>query len=52
MESFNLKKLNAVEVKEQCWVKISNRFVALDNLHGGGGGGNDDEEHQKGLGKY
>jgi hypothetical protein len=32
MESFNLKKLNRVEGKEQHRVKISNRFLALENL--------------------
>jgi hypothetical protein len=34
VERFNLKKkkLNNVEVKEQYQVKISNRFVALENL--------------------
>jgi hypothetical protein len=30
MERFNLKKLNEVEGKEQCHVKISNRFAALE----------------------
>jgi hypothetical protein len=29
---FNLKKLNDVEVKEQYKVKISNRYVAFENL--------------------
>jgi hypothetical protein len=28
-ERFNLRKLNDMEVKEQCQVKISNRFSAL-----------------------
>jgi hypothetical protein len=32
MESFNLKKLNEVEGKEQYSVEISNRFAALENL--------------------
>jgi hypothetical protein len=32
MEIFNLKVLEDVEVKEQHQVKISNRFVALENL--------------------
>jgi hypothetical protein len=32
MESFNLKKLDEVEVKEQYRVEISNRFAALENL--------------------
>jgi hypothetical protein len=32
MESFNLKKLNEVEGKEQYRVEISNRFAALENL--------------------
>jgi hypothetical protein len=32
MKSFNLKKLNEVEVKEQYRVEISNRFAALENL--------------------
>jgi Tfp pilus assembly protein PilO len=32
MERFNLKKLNDMEVKDQYQVKISNRFVALENL--------------------
>jgi hypothetical protein len=30
MESFNLKKLNEVEGKEQYRVEISNRFAALE----------------------
>jgi hypothetical protein len=33
MERFNLNKLNEVEGKEQYRVQISNRFVALENLH-------------------
>jgi hypothetical protein len=32
MERFNLRKLNDVEVKEQYQVKISNKFVVLENL--------------------
>jgi hypothetical protein len=32
MERFNVKKLNGVEVKEQCQDKISNRFAALGSL--------------------
>jgi hypothetical protein len=32
MERFNLKRLNDMVVKEQNQVKISNRFVALENL--------------------
>jgi hypothetical protein len=32
MERLNLKKLNAVEDKEQYHVEISNRFAALENL--------------------
>jgi hypothetical protein len=36
MEGFNPQKLNDMEVKEQCQVRISNRFVALENLGGGG----------------
>jgi hypothetical protein len=32
VETFNLRKLNYVEVKEQYQVKISNRFAALGNL--------------------
>jgi hypothetical protein len=32
MEKFNFKKLNEVEGKEQCQVKISDRFTALENL--------------------
>jgi len=32
IERFNLKKLNDMEVKDQYQVKISNRFVALENL--------------------
>jgi hypothetical protein len=34
MQRFNLKKLNEVEGKEQYFVEISNRFVALENLEG------------------
>jgi hypothetical protein len=29
MEKFNLKKLNGVEAKEQCKVKMSNRLAAF-----------------------
>jgi hypothetical protein len=32
MESFNLKKLNDVEGKEQFRVEVSNRFAALEDL--------------------
>jgi hypothetical protein len=32
MERFNLKKFNGVKVKEEFQLKISNRFVALENL--------------------
>jgi hypothetical protein len=32
MERFNLKKLNDVKVKEEFQVKITNSFVALENL--------------------
>jgi hypothetical protein len=32
MKKFNLRKLNEVEVKEQYWFEISNRFAALENL--------------------
>jgi hypothetical protein len=32
MESFNLKKLNEVESKEQYHVEISNRFAAMKNF--------------------
>jgi hypothetical protein len=32
MKSFNLKKLNEVEGKEQYRVKISNKFAGLENL--------------------
>jgi hypothetical protein len=31
MQRFDLRKLNDAEVKEQCWVKITNRFAALEN---------------------
>jgi hypothetical protein len=48
MEIFNTKKLNDVKVKEQYQVKISNKFVTLenvdDNCGGGGGGGCDDDD--------
>jgi hypothetical protein len=33
MESFNLKKLYDVEVKEQFRVEVSNRFATLDDLN-------------------
>jgi hypothetical protein len=33
MERFNLKKLNDVESKEKFRVEVSNRFVALEDLH-------------------
>jgi hypothetical protein len=32
MLRFNREKLNDVEVKEQCQVKISSRFAVLENL--------------------
>jgi hypothetical protein len=32
MESFNLKKLNDVESKEQFCIEVSNRFAALEDL--------------------
>jgi hypothetical protein len=32
MESFNLKKLNKVEGKEQYHIEISNRFAVFENL--------------------
>jgi hypothetical protein len=32
MERFNLMKLNDVEVKEHCQVKIYNTFAALENF--------------------
>jgi hypothetical protein len=32
METFNLKKLNELEGREQCQVEISNRFASLENL--------------------
>jgi hypothetical protein len=35
MVSFNLKKLNEVEGKEQYHVEISNRFAPLENLDTG-----------------
>jgi hypothetical protein len=34
METFNLKKLNELEGKEQYYVKVSNRFAALEDLEG------------------
>jgi hypothetical protein len=36
MGRFNLKKLNEVQDKQQCHVKISYTFVALQNLDSGG----------------
>jgi hypothetical protein len=33
VERFNIKKLNEVEVIEQCRVEISNGFAALENLN-------------------
>jgi hypothetical protein len=33
MEGFNLKKLKAVQGKEQYCLEISNRFAALENLN-------------------
>jgi len=36
MERYNLKKLNDVAVKEQCYqVNISNKLAALENLDDG-----------------
>jgi hypothetical protein len=31
-ESFNLRKLNELEVRKQCQTVITNRFAALENL--------------------
>ena len=31
-ESFNLRKLNDLEVRKQYQIEITNRFVALENL--------------------
>jgi hypothetical protein len=36
IDSFNLKKLNEGEVKEQYQVTIKHRFLALENLKGNG----------------
>jgi hypothetical protein len=33
MERFSLKKLNEVDGKEKYRVEVSNRFVALEDLH-------------------
>jgi hypothetical protein len=35
MKRFNLRKLNDVEVKEQCQIKVSDGFTALENLDDG-----------------
>ena len=32
MVRFNLRKLNDLEVRKQCQIKISNRLAALENL--------------------
>jgi hypothetical protein len=32
LETFDLEKLDDVEVKEKCQVEISNRFTVLENL--------------------
>jgi hypothetical protein len=32
VERFNLRKLNELEVRKQYQIKISNRFLALENL--------------------
>ena len=32
METFNLRKLNELEVRKQYQIKFSNRFTALENL--------------------
>jgi hypothetical protein len=34
MQRFDLRKLNDAEIKEQCQVKFSNRFAALENKLG------------------
>jgi len=31
LEKFNLRKLNGLEVRKQCQIKNSNRFLALKN---------------------
>jgi hypothetical protein len=31
-ERFNFRKLNELEVRKQCPIKIENRFAALENL--------------------
>jgi len=42
METFNLTKVNDVEVKEEFQANISNRFAALENLYY-----DDDEEEEE-----
>jgi hypothetical protein len=32
VERFNLRKLNELEVRKECHIKISKRFIALENL--------------------
>jgi hypothetical protein len=32
VDRLNLRKLNELEVRKQCQIKISNRFAALENL--------------------
>jgi hypothetical protein len=32
MDRFYLRKLNELDVRKQCQIKISNRFAALENL--------------------
>jgi hypothetical protein len=33
MEIFKLKEINEVEFREECDLKISNRFAAVENLY-------------------
>ena len=41
-ERFNLRKLNELEVRKQCQIKISNKLAALENI-------SDDEEINRAL---
>jgi hypothetical protein len=43
LERFNFRKLNELEVRKQCQIKITNRLAALENLK--------NSEDIKGLGK-
>jgi hypothetical protein len=52
VERFNLGNLNELEVRKQYQIKISNRFVALEEGHKKGLGGHIKTSAKQSLGLY